>query len=132
LFVNVASRCGFTSQYDDLERLYQKYKGKGLVIIAVPSNDFGEQEPGTNAEIASFCKLNYGVTFPLTTKVSVKGEQQHLLYRYLTASNPKIAGSIKWNFTKILVGKDGRVLNRFSSVTKPMSKKVINAVEAAL
>jgi glutathione peroxidase len=132
LFVNVASNCGFTSQYESLELLYQKYKDKGFLIIGMPSNDFGGQEPGNNVEIASFCKLNYGVTFPLTTKLKIKGKEQHPLIHYLLTSNPNYSGSVKWNFSKFLVDKTGHVVNRFSSMTKPLSSSITEEIEMYL
>jgi glutathione peroxidase len=134
LVVNVASRCGFTPQYKDLEALYQKYQDQGLVILGFPANNFLGQEPGTNAEIKEFCTLNYGVTFPMFSKISVKGSDQHPLYRYLTSeeANPSTSGEVKWNFQKYLVGRDGKLLAKFVSRVKPLSEEVIAAVENAL
>jgi len=134
LIVNTASRCGFTGQYDGLQKLYEEYEGKGLVILGFPSNDFLKQEPGNNEEIASFCKINYGVTFPLFEKISVKGGDQHPLYTYLTSkeTNPEFAGKISWNFNKFLVSKDGRIINRFGSRTEPDDKKLVAAIVEAL
>jgi glutathione peroxidase len=134
LLVNVASKCGYTPQYDGLQKLYEQYKDRGFVILGFPANNFGGQEPGTDEQIQDFCRLNYGVTFPVFAKISVKGEDKHPLYRYLTeeATNPGHAGEIKWNFNKFLVGRDGRVLARFESADKPESEKVTKAVEAAL
>ena len=106
LVVNVASRCGLTPQYAGLESLYRKYKDQGLVVIGIPANNFGSQEPGTNEEIATFCKRTYDVSFPMMSKVSVKGEDQEPLYQYLTSH---VGGDIKWNFTKFLVGADGKI-----------------------
>lgn len=134
LIVNTASKCGFTGQYDGLQRLYETYENQGLVVLGFPSNDFMRQEPGSNEEIASFCKLNYGVTFPMFAKVSVKGSDQHPLYAYLTSreTNPEFEGKITWNFNKFLVSRDGRIINRFGSRTKPDDKKLISAIEGAL
>lgn len=131
LVVNVASECGFTPQYKDLEALYLKYKDRGFVILAFPSNDFGHQEPGTDAEIQTFCERNYFVTFDLFSKIEVKGEAQAQLYRYLT-TEAGFDGPISWNFNKFLVGRDGKVIHRFGSTTKPMSTDLIEALEKAL
>ena len=128
LFVNVASQCGYTPQYSGLQSLYEKYEGKGLVIVGVPANDFGSQEPGSDAEIKTFCSRNYNVTFPMLSKVVVKGSGKVPLYEYLTQTG----GEVKWNFTKFLVGKDGKVRARFESGTKPDAKELSNAVEQAL
>jgi glutathione peroxidase len=134
LIVNVASQCGYTPQYKDLEALYRKYKDRGLVILGFPANNFGHQEPGTDAEIKSFCTTTYDVTFPLFSKISVKGDDQHPLYRYLTAdsTNPAFSGDVKWNFTKFLVDRKGIVIGRFGSSVKPMSDELVGAIEAAL
>ena len=123
LIVNVASKCGYTPQYEGLETLYKKYKEKGLVILGFPCNQFSSQEPGSEAEIQNFCRVNFGVTFPMFAKIKVNGEQTHPLYRYLKSQQPGILGSesIKWNFTKFLVDKEGRILDRFGSSTKPKS-----------
>ena len=129
LVVNVASKCGFTPQYTGLESLYQKYKDKGFVIVGVPANEFGAQEPGTNEEIKEFCSRKYNVTFPMLSKVSVKGDDIVPLYKYLTATN---GGEIKWNFTKFLIGKDGKIITRFEPKVKPESEEVAAAVEQAL
>ena len=128
LFVNVASQCGYTPQYSGLQSLYEKYEGKGLVIVGVPANDFGSQELGSDAEIKTFCSRNYNVTFPMLSKVVVKGGDKVPLYEYLTQTG----GEVKWNFTKFLVGKDGKVRARFESGTKPDAKELSNAVEQAL
>lgn len=128
LVVNVASQCGYTPQYKGLEALYKKYKSQGLVVIGVPSNNFGAQEPGTNEEIATFCKRNYDVSFPMMSKVDVKGSGMTPLYSYLT----KTGGDVKWNFTKFLVGKDGKVIQRFESGVDPESKELTSLVEKAL
>jgi glutathione peroxidase len=128
LIVNVASQCGYTPQYKGLEALYQKYKGQGLVIVGVPANNFGAQEPGSDAEIKTFCERNYKVTFPMMSKVSVKGSDMTPLYAMLT----KTGGDVKWNFTKFLVGKDGQVVKRFESGVDPESPELMKAVEEAL
>jgi glutathione peroxidase len=134
LLVNVASKCGFTGQYEGLQDLYETYKDRGFVILGFPANNFMGQEPGTNAEIKQFCSTTYGVTFPMFAKISVKGSDQHPLYRFLTdkATNPEHGGKISWNFNKFLVDRGGRIVNRFGSRTKPQDKEVIEAVEAAL
>ena len=133
LVVNVASRCGFTPQYTALEATYEKYKDQGFVILGFPANNFGGQEPGTNAEIKTFCASKYMVTFPLYSKVSVKGDDQTPLYHFLTTdANPSLAGDIKWNFTKFLVDRNGNVVQRFEPATKPDSPEVIAAIEKAL
>jgi len=120
LVVNVASHCGFTPQYDGLEKLYQEYKDKGLVILAFPCNQFGGQEPGDAAEIMSFCKLNYGVTFPIFSKIKVNGKEAHPLYNYLKTELPDtLGGRIKWNFTKFLVDRTGKPIKRFESNETP-------------
>lgn len=129
LVVNVASKCGFTPQYTGLENLYQKYHSKGFVIVGVPANNFGGQEPGTDEEIKTFCSRNYNVTFPIMSKVSVKGSDMTPLYQYLTAAK---GGDVKWNFTKFLVGKDGKVIERFESKVAPESPELTAAVEKAL
>ncbi len=134
LLVNVASKCGQTPQYKDLEALYRKYKDQGLVILGFPANNFLGQEPGTDAEIKAFCSTTYDVTFPMFSKISVKGEDQHPLYRYLTSdsTNPKFAGQVKWNFTKYLVDRTGNIVGKFGSTVKPMSEEIVGAIEAAL
>jgi len=123
LIVNVASKCGYTPQYDGLEALYKKYKEQGLVVLGFPCNQFGSQEPGSEAEIQNFCRVNFGVTFPMFSKINVNGDDTHPLYRYLKSEQPGILGTetIKWNFTKFLVGKEGKVIERFGSSTKPIS-----------
>lgn len=130
LVVNVASKCGFTGQYAGLESLYQDYKDKGLIIVGFPSNDFGGQEPGTNDEIASFCKLNYGVTFPMMAKVPVKGSSKHPIYAFLT-EGPK-PGEVGWNFEKFLVDENGAVVDRFKSRVSPDSKDLRAAIDGLL
>lgn len=133
LLVNVASRCGFTPQYSALESLYEKYKDQGFVILGFPANNFGAQEPGTNAEIKTFCSTKYNVTFPMFSKVSVKGDDTTPLYQYLTQrANPAVAGDIKWNFTKFLVDRNGQVVQRFESPVKPDSPEMVGAVEKLL
>jgi glutathione peroxidase len=134
LIVNVASKCGFTSQYDGLEKLYQEEKESGLVILGFPANNFMNQEPGTNEQIMNFCRLNYGVTFPMFSKISVKGKDIHPLYDFLTdkEKNPDFGGKISWNFNKFLISRDGEVINRFGSSTKPDNKKLVEAVSEAL
>ena len=128
LVVNVASQCGYTPQYTGLQALYEKYKGQGLVIIGVPANNFGGQEPGTNEDIRQFCSRKYNVTFPIMAKVSVKGEDKTPLYQYLTSTG----GEVKWNFTKFLVGKDGKAIQRFESGVSPDSPELAAAIEKAL
>lgn len=134
LIVNTASKCGFTGQYEGLQTLYTQYADRGFVILGFPSNDFLGQEPGTEEEILSFCKLNYGVTFPLFAKGPVKGKNQQPLYQYLTdkTTNPKFSGKISWNFNKFLIGRDGTILGRFGSRTKPQDPNLIAQIEAAL
>ncbi|MDQ1610107.1 MAG: glutathione peroxidase [Pyrinomonadaceae bacterium] len=134
MLVNVASKCGYTPQYEGLQKIYERYKGQGFTILGFPANNFGAQEPGTDEEIQEFCRLNYGVTFPVFSKISVKGDDKHPLYKYLTEkeSNPEFAGEIKWNFNKFLVGRDGRILARFDSGDKPEDAKVTQAIEQAL
>lgn len=131
LLVNVASHCGFTPQYDGLEKLYDKYKEKGLVVVGVPANEFGKQEPGTDAEIKTFCTTKYNVAFPIMSKVVVKGDGICPLYKYLTTESPK-PGEISWNFNKFLVGKNGEVIERYESKVKPDDPKLIEAIEKAL
>lgn len=128
LVVNVASRCGFTRQYAGLESLYKSKKDAGLVILGFPANDFGSQEPGTDAEIASFCSANFGVTFPMFSKVSVKGASQHPLFARLSAAK----GEPRWNFTKYLVGRDGAIIERFDSRIAPDDPAMLKAIDAAL
>ncbi len=134
LLVNVASRCGFTPQYEALETLYEKYKDRGFVIVGIPANNFGAQEPGTNQEIKTFCSSKYHVTFPMMAKVSVKGSDITPLYQFLTDKNahPKTGGEIGWNFTKFLVGPDGKVVARFDSAVTPDSPEVTAAIEKEL
>jgi glutathione peroxidase len=134
LVVNVASQCGYTYQYEGLQALYLKYKDQGLVVAGFPANNFGAQEPGSNTEIGAFCKSKFGVTFPMFSKISVKGSDKAPLYQFLTDknANPKTGGEIPWNFTKYLVDRDGRVLARFDAPVEPESKELTSAIEAAL
>ena len=129
LIVNVASQCGYTPQYAGLEKLYEKYKDRGLVVLGFPANNFGAQEPGTNAEIKTFCSRNYHVTFPMYSKISVAGTDKAPLYKFLTGAN---GGEIKWNFTKFLVDGNGKVIARFESEVEPDSTELAGAVEKAL
>ena len=132
LIVNTASACGFTPQFGGLEKLHQAYQAQGLRVLGFPCNQFGSQDPGSNKDIASFCQLNYGVTFAMMEKVEVNGASAHPLYQWLCTEAPGLLGSkaIKWNFTKFLVGRDGRVLKRYASMDKPESLKA--DIEAAL
>jgi len=134
LVVNVASKCGFTGQYAGLETLYRAYTNRGFVVLGFPANDFLGQEPGTEAEIKSFCTLTYGVTFPMFAKISVKGKRIHPLYAFLTAkeTNPEFGGAISWNFNKFLIGRDGAIVARFGSRVAPGDKKLAAAIEKAL
>ena len=134
LFVNVASECGNTPQYKGLQKLYEKYHDKGLVVIGVPANEFGGQEPGSDAQIARFCKTKYKVTFPMLSKVVVKGEDITPLYAYLTSkkTDPKFGGDIEWNFAKFLISRQGEVVARFKHNVAPESKAVVTAIEAEL
>jgi len=134
LLVNVASRCGYTPQYAGLEALYEKYKNRGFVIVGIPANNFGAQEPGSNQEIKTFCTAKYHVTFPMMAKVSVKGDDITPLYAFLTdkSAHPDTGGEIGWNFTKFLVGPDGKVIARFDSKVTPDSPELTSAVEKAL
>ncbi len=132
LIVNTASACGFTPQLGGLEKLHQTYGARGLVVLGFPCNQFGSQDPGSNDEIASFCQLNYGVSFPMMEKVNVNGAEAHPLWQWLTAEAPGLLGSkaIKWNFTKFLVGRDGRVIKRYAPQDAP--EKLAADIEAAL
>jgi glutathione peroxidase len=134
LLVNVASQCGYTPQYEGLQKIYAKYKDRGLVVLGFPANNFGAQEPGTDQEIKTFCSTRYNVTFPMFSKISVKGPDQHPLYQYLTnaATNPQFAGEIKWNFNKFLIDKQGNIAARFDSKDAPESETVVTAIEKAL
>jgi glutathione peroxidase len=132
LIVNTASACGFTPQFEGLEKLWETYRDKGLVVLGFPSNEFGAQDPGSDGEIASFCQLNYGVSFPMMSKVKVNGVEAHPLWKWLTKQAPGILGSksVKWNFTKFLVGRDGQVLKRYAPTDKP--EAIVADIEAAL
>jgi len=133
LIVNTASKCGYTPQYEGLESLYQRFKGRGLVVLGFPSNDFGNQEPGSGEEIKSFCERNFGVSFPLMAKLHTKGENISPLYRTLTRDTPEaLRGEIRWNFTKFLVDPQGQVVARFEPGTEPLSEELVRAVERAL
>lgn len=134
LIVNTASQCGFTPQYKGLEELYQKYRDRGLRILAFPSNDYGQQEPGTNTEIKQFCEMNYHTTFDLFSKVTVKGDGKAPLFTYLTSGggNSKLAGEIQWNFSKFLIGPDGKLVARFGSSVTPTSTELTTAIEGLL
>ncbi|MDX2438443.1 MAG: glutathione peroxidase [Acidobacteriota bacterium] len=133
LIVNTASKCGYTPQYDGLQKLHETYGESGLVVIGFPSNDFGNQEPGTAEEIGNFCRLNYGVTFPMMAKIHTKGPDQAPLYQTLTTqSAAEFRGEVPWNFTKFLVDGDGQVVGRFDSKVKPLDPQITSAVEALL
>lgn len=131
MVVNTASLCGFTKQYSELQELYDKYKEQGLVVIAVPSNDFGKQEPGSSAEIQTFCETNFGITFPIAEKVTVQGKMSDPFFAWTRAELGFLSGP-KWNFYKYLIGKDGTLITYFSSFTKPMSKKITKTIEENL
>ena len=131
LLVNVASNCGFTQQYSELQELYLKYNEKGFVVLGVPSNQFGGQEPGNNNEIKDFCETNFNITFPMTSKFDVKGENAHPIYLW-AKENYGNSAIPKWNFHKILINKNGKIEETFSSFTKPMSKKLLNKIEEIL
>jgi glutathione peroxidase len=134
LVVNVASQCGYTPQYEGLQKVYAKYKDRGLVVLGFPANNFGAQEPGTDQEIKTFCSTRFNVTFPMFSKISVKGPDKHPLYQYLTdaTTDPKFAGEIKWNFNKFLIDKQGNIAARFDSKDAPESETVVAAIEKAL
>ena len=131
LLVNVASQCGFTKQYEDLQKLWEKYQDKGLIVIGLPSNQFGGQEPGSNSEIKNFCEVNFNINFPMTTKIDVKGENIDPIYKWALKNYGKKA-TPKWNFYKILINKDGKIEQTYSSITNPMSKKITNEIEKIL
>ena len=131
LLVNVASRCGFTKQYNDLQKLYDNFKEKGLVVIGIPSNQFGSQEPGTETEIKNFCETNFNINFPMTSKYDVKGEKAHPIYDWAKKNYGK-SSIPKWNFHKILINKDGKIQSTYSSFTNPMSKKILSEIEKIL
>ena len=128
VIVNVASQCGFTNQYTDMQDIWEKYQQKGIIVLGVPSNDFGNQEPGSNQDIKNFCEAKFGISFPMTEKVSVKGANAHPFYVWSRESFGKAAVP-KWNFHKIIIDKSGKVNDTFSSITKPTSKKFINLLE---
>jgi glutathione peroxidase-family protein len=134
LIVNVASKCGFTPQYEGLEALYRRYKDRAFVVLGFPANNFMRQEPGTNEEIKSFCTLNYDVSFPMFSKISVKGRDIHPFYDYLTnkKTNPRFGGKITWNFNKFLVSRSGEIIARFGSKDAPQAPKIVAAIEKAL
>lgn len=132
VFVNVASQCGYTPQYEGLQKLYDAHAKDGLVVIGVPANNFGRQEPGSNDEIAKFCRTNYKVTFPMVAKVSVKGDDCDPLYKLLTSKEGGIEGDVKWNFEKFLIGRDGKVVARYKSGVEPMGEEFVAAVKTAL
>lgn len=134
LIVNVASFCGYTKQYTGLDSLYRAYADRGLVVLGFPANNFGSQEPGSDAEIKEFCSTKYNVSFAMFSKISVKGDDQHPLYRYLTSAeaNPATAGDVRWNFTKYLIDRSGRLVAKFEPRVDPLSAELTEAVEAAL
>jgi len=131
LLVNVASKCGFTKQYDDLQKLYDNYKEKGLVVIGIPSNQFGSQEPGSEAEIKNFCETNFNINFPMTSKYEVKGDNAHPIYKWAKETHGKSTVP-KWNFHKILINKNGKIEDTFASFTGPLSNKIIKKLEKIL
>ena len=131
LLVNVASKCGFTKQYTDLQLLYEKYRDQGLVVVGIPSNQFGGQEPGSNKEIKDFCETNFNITFPMTNKIDVKGENIHMLYAW-AKDNYGNSTIPKWNFHKILINKNGNIQNTFNSFINPLSNKIVNEIELIL
>jgi len=128
IVVNVASQCGFTNQYEDMQKVWEKYQSKGIIMLGVPSNDFGKQEPGSNSEIKNFCEAKFGISFPMTEKVSVKGKNAHPFYIWAREKHGKSAIP-KWNFHKIIIDKNGRIANTFTSITNPSSKKFIKTLE---
>ena len=131
IIVNTASKCGFTKQYEGLEKLYKKYKDQGVVVIGFPCNQFGGQEPGSSEEIASFCNANYGVTFPIMAKINVKGNEQHPIYQFLTHKdhNGVLDAKVSWNFNKFLIGRDGKLVKHLGSRVKPLDKEIIIWIE---
>ena len=134
LLVNVASQCGYTPQYEGLQKIYSKYKDQGFVVLGFPANNFGAQEPGSDQEIKTFCSTRYKVTFPMFSKISVKGPDKHPLYKFLTEekTDPKFAGEVSWNFNKFLIDKSGNIVGRFESKDTPESDTVTGAIERAL
>ena len=131
IVINVASQCGFTKQYEDMQKVWEVYQDKGIIMLGVPSNDFGNQEPGTSEEIKNFCEAKFGITFPMTEKIIVKGENAHPFYKWARENHGKSAIP-KWNFHKIIIGKDGKVIDTFASLTNPSSNKFIKVIEKAL
>ena len=132
MLVNVASKCGLTPQYKQLQALYEQYSGKGFTILGFPANDFMGQEPGTDEEIAEFCEVNYGVTFPIFSKITVKGDEMHPLYQELTTMPEPIGGDVMWNFQKYLVDREGHVVQKFGPRTTPDDPEVVQAIEGLL
>lgn len=132
LIVNVASKCGYTPQYAGLQKLYESKKAEGLVILGMPANNFGNQEPGTDAEISEFCTSKYSVTFPMFSKISVKGEDAHPLYKQMTGLPAPLGGEVKWNFEKFLVDRSGNVIAHFGSRTRPDDKEMLDLIDKAL
>jgi glutathione peroxidase len=134
LIVNVASECGYTPQYEGLQKIYTKYKDQNFLVLGFPANNFGQQEPGSNEEIKTFCQRRFGVSFPVFSKISVKGSDKHPFYRFLTEkeTNPEFSGEIKWNFNKFLVDKNGKIVARFDSGDEPEGDKVTQAIEQAI
>ena len=126
--INVASQCGFTKQYEDMQNIWEKYQSKGIIMLGIPSNDFGKQEPGSSKDIKNFCEAKFGISFPMTEKVAVKGTNAHPFYIWARENHGKSAIP-KWNFHKIIIGKDGKVAETFSSITNPSSKKFIKVIE---
>ena len=131
IVINVASQCGFTYQYEDMQKIWEEYQNKGVVMLGIPSNDFGKQEPGNSQEIKNFCEAKFGITFPMTEKVSVKGSNAHPFYLWAKENYGRSAVP-KWNFHKIIIGKDGKIKDSFASLTKPSSKKFIASIKKAL
>ena len=129
--INVASQCGFTNQYEDMQKIWEKYQSRGVIILGIPSNDFGKQEPGSNKDIKNFCEAKFGISFPMTEKVAVKGPDAHPFYIWARENYGKSAIP-KWNFHKIIINKDGKIQDTFASITNPSSNRFINALEKAL
>jgi len=129
--INVASQCGFTKQYEDMQKVWENYKNKGIIILGIPSNDFGQQEPGNNQEIKTFCESKFGISFPMSEKISVKGSNAHPFYLWAKKNHGNSAVP-KWNFHKIIIGKDGKIIDTFTSITNPSSRKFIKSIEDAL
>ena len=131
IVINVASQCGFTNQYEDMQKIWEKYQSRGVIILGIPSNDFGNQEPGSSQEIKNFCEAKFGISFPMTEKVSVKGENAHPFYKWAKKNHGK-SSVPKWNFHKIIIGKNGKIVDTFASITNPSSKRFVKALEKAL